>query len=566
MRVLDNMGIGAKVFIAPAFAIIGILVVAWLGDATMRAQGEALELITGVAFAKTTSSSEIADHLRSTHIDLYRALTWQAAGTDDAKIKQVQNKTKVSMEEISKDVAGFRSRFSFDATEAALLDQIGTELSDYRRNVSGMIEMMDIEFTAAVTYMWTAQGDYEKMLGSVEKLAQLESKLSEQASTSALSEGRQARSLFMILVICSVVLAVLVAWGIGRLISRPVRCMTEVMQRLADGDHQVTVPGIGRGDELGEIAAAVGVFKENAIRVKIMQDEQVVARRQADEEKRQSTRKLAEELNSTVRQALSAVSGATGAIDREASELAHIADRTSQQSAAVAVSSQQAHANVESMAQATGRLSSSIDEISRRVQQSSRVARDGVEQAVRTDMTVQGLARAGEKIGEVVRLITDIASQTNLLALNATIEAARAGEAGKGFAVVASEVKQLANQTARATEEITTEVNNIKTVTGESVAEIKSIGEIIKRIDDALNGIASAVQDQGQATNQINGNCAEAATGTRTVSTEIEGVRGAVEQTGTAASTMRTTVAHLTREFNTLQSNIDALVSRLKAA
>jgi len=345
-----------------------------------------------------------------------------------------------------------------------------------------------------------------------------------------------------------------------------VRAITAVMRRLAEGDTGVTVPAIGQRDEVGEIARTVEVFKENAVRVVALRAEQDQERRQAEAGRRQMMRDLAGELESQVRAVMTEVSGAADRIRQDSEVLETCATQTTGQSATVAVSSGQASANVESVALSAGRLSGSIDEISCQVSKSSHTARTAVEQAARTDATVQGLAQASARIGEVVGLITSIASQTNLLALNATIEAARAGDAGKGFAVVASEVKSLAGQTARATEEITTEIAAIKEVSARSVNDIKEIAATIRDIDQALSAIANAVNGQGQATAEISRNCQEAAHGTRSVMSEIQDVQRAAEQTGAAAGSVRSTTDHMVGEFGRLQRAVDGLVTRLKSA
>ncbi|MEI6986973.1 MAG: methyl-accepting chemotaxis protein [Rhodospirillaceae bacterium] len=566
MKFLDNLGIGGKVFIAPVCAALAIVVVAMVGNRALHVQSEALDHIATVAFAKTTGIAEIDSTFRGTHMELYRLLTWHSAGADESRLKAIKEEYLRGLSTFDKSLAEYRSRFSFEPAENAVLDQLSPAYASYRKNASTVLEMLDIEFTAAVTYMWTAQGNAEAVLKASKDLIALEHRQANEDYTTANREGREAHQVFLWLVLAGLILAAVVSWAIGQLISRPVRTITEIMGRLAAGDNCVDVPGTDRRDEIGAIAAAVEVFKRNAIRVDALQADQVAAERRAADEKRETMQALAKELESTFRDVMVAVSDATRGIGDDVATLAASADLTSQLSGTVAHSAMQANTNVESVAEASQNLASSIVRISHQIDQSSRIARDGVEQAARTDTTVRSLAQAGERIGAVVHLITEIASQTNLLALNATIEAARAGEAGKGFAVVASEVKQLANQTARATEEITKEIDTIKAATASSVEEINSIGDVITQINNTLIAISHAVKDQDQATAKISLNCGEAAGGTSGVSQDILKVQAAAERTGGAAASVRSTTHDLSQNFTKLQSTIDGLVYRFRTA
>ncbi|CAK0762459.1 methyl-accepting chemotaxis protein [uncultured Gammaproteobacteria bacterium] len=566
MGVINNIRIGAKVFIAPTFAVIGIVIIAVVGNWALTNQELALEHIVNQQFAKAIKSSEIASQVQLAHTELYRMLTWSAAGVDEKKISEITEIFTKAMTETARRLDEYQKAFRFNDQERGLLEKLAQEFKAYQKNSADVVDMVAVEFSAAVSMMWTAQGDYEKTLGILRQLTANETVEAQDDYHTAEASGQEAQRLFIVLTVIGFILASVLSWLVGRIIAGPVREMTAVMSRLANGDNSVIVPATERQDEIGEIARTVEVFKENAERVVALQTEQEEGRRQAQQTQRKAMIDLSDELERTVRSAIQAASVATGAIRTEAGSLEANAESASRQTATVAAASEQANANVESVAHSAERLSGSISEISRQVSQSSRTAREAVTQASKTDTTVQSLAQASEKIGQVVGLITNIASQTNLLALNATIEAARAGEAGKGFAVVANEVKALANQTARATEEITREIDGIKTATYQSVNEIKAIAATIGRIDEALTMIAQAVQDQGIATTEISRNCGEAASGTRSVSADIQEVRRAAEATGAAASTMRTTTGRLAEEFAALQRQVDGLVTRLRTS
>jgi methyl-accepting chemotaxis protein len=320
-----------------------------------------------------------------------------------------------------------------------------------------------------------------------------------------------------------------------------------------------------RKDEVGAMAEAVDVFKRNAIEA----DRLAAAQRAEEEAKARRTARL-EELMRTFEGNVTAVvqslSGAATQMQQSAGMLTSTADETNRQSTTVASAAEQASANVQTVAAAAEELSSSIDEIGRQVSQSTRVAEQAVSGASRANGVVSGLADGAQKIGEVVDLINNIAAQTNLLALNATIEAARAGEAGKGFAVVASEVKSLANQTAKATEDITGQIATIQGATREAVSAIEEIGRIITEISQISATIASAVEQQSAATQEISRNVQEAAQGTQQVTSNIVGVTRAAGDTGRAAGEVRNVADHLSIESTRLRQEVESFLSGVKAA
>ena len=361
-------------------------------------------------------------------------------------------------------------------------------------------------------------------------------------------------------------LGVLFAWLIAGGITRPVSAMTQAMAVLAGGDTDVEIPARGNRDEIGHMAEAVQVFKDNAIEKIRLEAEQVERERQAAEEKRAAMHQMAADFEASVGQVVSQVSSAATEMQSSSEAMSATAEETTRQAAAVAAASEQASSNVETVSSAAEELSSSIAEISRQVSQASQIASAAVKEAEQTNVKVQGLATAANKIGEVVSLITDIAEQTNLLALNATIEAARAGDAGKGFAVVASEVKNLANQTAKATDEIGAQIAGIQTATQEAVTAIEQITKTISKINEVNAGVASAVEEQGAATQEIARNVEQAAAGTQEVSSNIGGVSQAANDTGSAASQIQSASAELSRQSEVLKTEVEKFLANVQAA
>jgi methyl-accepting chemotaxis protein len=361
------------------------------------------------------------------------------------------------------------------------------------------------------------------------------------------------------------VLGLALAYVIGRSIVRPLTAMTAAMRRLAGGDKAVEIPARDGKDELAEMANAVEIFKQNMIEA-----ETLAAAQAAENEKKirraQQLDALTRGFEDKVGTLVGALSSAAGAMKAAAGSMTSTAERTHEQSLAVASAAQQASANVQSVASAAEQLSSSSAEIGRRVTQSAQIAGKAVDDAKHTDIVVQSLAAGAQKIGEVVSLIQAIAEQTNLLALNATIEAARAGDAGRGFAVVASEVKALASQTAKATEDISHQIAGIQTATQASVAAIKQISGTIRQISDIASGIAGSVEAQSTATREISRNVQEVAGSTAKVTTNITEVNQGAGKTGSASSEVLASARSLASEGNRLKLEVDKFLKAVRAA
>jgi methyl-accepting chemotaxis protein len=377
-----------------------------------------------------------------------------------------------------------------------------------------------------------------------------------------------ANSIFATTLLSAValVLGLLFAYLIAKGITAPIGEMTGSMTKLASGELETEVPSLSNKDEIGAMAKAVQVFKDNALKVRALEAEQKAAEARAAEEKRAAMIALADDFEAKVGGVVTEVSTQANRMQESATQLTATAEETSRQATAVAAASEEASTNVQTVAAATEELSSSISEISRQVTESARMSGKAVEDVGRTGQTVEALASAAQKIGNVVQLISEIASQTNLLALNATIEAARAGEAGKGFAVVASEVKSLASQTARATEEIGAQINEIQAATGQSVEAMRSIGETIASMNSIASTIAAAVEEQGAATSEIARNVQQAAAGTSEVSSNITGVTRAAEDTGTAAGMVQKAAADLGGQANELRSAVGQFLRQVRTA
>ena len=367
-----------------------------------------------------------------------------------------------------------------------------------------------------------------------------------------------------------VALALIVgASGVALLISHnitaPLKSLKSQMERLVAGDLLLTIEATARRDEIGEMARAVEVFQRSMIEADRLRAEQ-----QAEQQYRLKRAEMIEasiaRFEGDIGVVVSGVATAAAELEGSAQSLAASSVQTSRQSSAVAVAAEQATQNVETVAAAIEQVSGSVDEIGRRVSESGQLIAAAVEQASGSSAEVQGLAASADKIGTVVRLIADIASQTNLLALNATIEAARAGEAGKGFAVVAAEVKALANQTARATEEISAQVNAIQAATQGSVRSIEGVALTIGDVNETASAIAAAVEEQGAATREIARNILQAAQGTSEVSSNITEIAGAAQQIGAVADHVLSSADLLGRNSEVLKARVVTFLHEVRVA
>jgi len=564
---LNDTRISRKVFIAPAIITAFMIGMAAISQYGSRQQSAALDIVANVAFAKSEVVAATQAMARTAHIDLFRMISWlgnSATGSADARASESKEAALRDVAQAAAALDKFAVSFDLSADEKQALDETRAALKAYAEAAKSVIELAEVEVGTGLSFMADADAKYAELDRRFETVQALEKGRGRAAVDEATGTTEKTTRLFLAMLLCAVALAVIVTLLVSRIIARPIVGMTDVMAKLSSGDKNATVPDVERRDEIGRMAQALLVFKESMLRAEQLAAERAREQRAKEVEAQRleaSTRRFDQNVGGVVR----AVSAATVQLESSAHKMTATANDTNERATMVASASAAASSNVATVATAASELSSSIDEIARQVAVSNDIARQAVADTDRTNVAIEGLAEAAQRIGDVVRLINEIASQTNLLALNATIEAARAGDAGRGFQVVASEVKALANQTAKATDEIAAQVAAIQSATQASVKAMKGVSEISQRISDIAMAISSAVEQQGAATQEIARNIQQAAVGTDEVSSNIGRVTAAAGETGRAADEMLSSAREMARQNEMLRSEVDRFLAEVKA-
>jgi methyl-accepting chemotaxis protein len=583
MRIIQNLRIGTKLAITSLLSILligGIIFAQMTGNASVRKANEiaiAQQAIARDAIDVKASIRGMQIGIRDVRLataqeDLEKASDYIAArlesvgGFVDEMLKLARSaENRERIEKVRALAGDYAEAGQQIATTRAEVLVIGGDAGEPSAETLEKLTKLNDEETRIARDVTPAMGIEIESL--VNQVVERSKRRVEEQNAAAAQEMASAERISLAIGLAAGLLLIGTCIFSIFTIARPMRALSGSMRELADGNFSVVLPGLERKDEIGDVAQAVETFKVKAeqkardeAEAKARQDQVIVQQRKAD------MIKLADTFESAVGKIVETVSSASAELEASAGTLTSTAERAQELTTMVAAASEEASTNVQSVASATEELTSSVNEISRQVQESARMANEAVDQARKTNDRVGELSKAAARIGDVVELINTIAGQTNLLALNATIEAARAGEAGRGFAVVASEVKALAEQTARATGEISQQITGIQAATQESVGAIKEISGTIEKLSEISSTIAAAVEEQGAATQEISRNVQRAAQGTQQVSSNITDVQRGAGESGSASLQVLSAAQALSRDSNRLKFEVGKFLDNVRAA
>ena len=561
---IKNIGLSWKVQLAPAFLILVLVGVGTYALQALRSNQTDVDALVSGPVRQSELANDLNEAAWTAHAKLYRLAATAANEQDEKKVAAFANDALAAAAKISDALKAVEGQGQF---ESGAFAKLKTAVTGYLKQSKNAIEMADGDTGSALMFIKSAErnfADIEKLTDDL-IMSSSDSKDREIARAGIKLE-RQQLTLAVVLLVMAFV-GIIVSFLIGRNISRPVVAMSKAMHELAAGNFEVQLPGLDRRDEVGQMARAIQHFKVKAV----AKAEYEIAEREEKTRELAAARRielhnLAESFEAAVGNIIENVGSASSELENSAIILTKSSAATQQLSTVVAAASEETSSNVQSVASATEEMAGSINEIGRQVADSNRIANEAVDQALKTDARIAELSLAASKIGDVTKLITTIAEQTNLLALNATIEAARAGDAGRGFAVVAQEVKALAAQTAKATNDISTQITGMQAATQDSVVAIKEISGTIGRVSEIAAAIAAAIEEQGAATQEIARNVQQAALGSTQVATSIVDVNRGAADTGSASSQVLSSAQMLSNENNRLKAEVVKFLATVRAA
>jgi len=562
---LNRLSIRIRVLLAPlviglALVGLGLFAASMLGDNEARIRG----VIHG-ALTHNLTAQDFAEEMDHELAHLYRLITIAGNETDDEKVTAFGKTLSSELDTHAATLPKLEQVLAASGIPEDRISGFREAFAVYVKSAQATIDMATTDAGTALMFMTRTQSKFD---AAEEQITAFREELRATRDTllsrimADMAEGR--RTFLMTILVCLLGAGAL-AWLIGQRVAAPIAAMATAVGEIASKHYDTRIPALGQRDELGRMAGALDELRERSIAADRLAEEEARTHA-ADAARRKGLETAIAGFEKAASTAVGNVSSAARDMTQSSQTMSELADGVARQASVVANSAEEASVNVQTVATASEQLSNSISEISRQVSNSTQVASRAVADAHQTDARMQTLSEAAQRIGDVLRLISDIAARTNLLALNATVEAARAGEAGRSFAVVASEVKSLATQTAKATEEISAQIGAMQTATNESVDSIRGISGTIAQMSEIATAIAAAVEEQGAATQEIARNIQQAAQGTRHVSTTIAQVQQASGSAGTTAEQLRGGASTLAHQAEELRRQIDTFLSQVRAA
>ncbi|ABD06424.1 methyl-accepting chemotaxis sensory transducer [Rhodopseudomonas palustris HaA2] len=562
-RGIANIGLSWKVQLAPALLAIALIGIGVYALQALRTNQQSVDALVSGPVRSSELAADLNNAAWTAHAKLYRLAATAANETDEAKLAQVSKEAIAAIARIPQALADVEKSLGGDSA----IQKLKAAVAGYQKQAKNAIEMADGDAGSALLFIKSAEKSFTEIDALISDLIVSSNDARDrQIAQAGIALDRQQWMLGAVLAVISLI-GIAVSFLIGRGIARPVVAMSGAMHELASGNFDVRLPGLERGDEVGRMARAVEAFKvQAASKAEREHAEREALERTAAAARRAELHQLADGFETAVGQIIEAVGAASRELEESADALAKGSAVTLQLSNVVATASTETSNNVQSVASAAEQMNASVGEVGRQVRESRSIAAEAVTQAEQTDARIAKLAQAATRIGDVTQLITTIAAQTNLLALNATIEAARAGEAGRGFAVVAQEVKALAEQTSKATGEISAQIAEIQSATRESVVAIKEIGGTIGRVAHIASAVAASVDEQGTATQEISRSVSQAAVGTNQVASSIADVNRGAADAGAASSRVLTSAQLLSNENGRLRVEVQKFLATVRVA
>lgn len=553
MRFLDNLSIGPKTLLVPVFLMIVIIAMGIATVATLESEKDTLTSLRVEAYERRSDALTLSNALNEAHGSLFRILTWDSNGINAAVVPDLREKVS----QLEGELAPLAERLSavggdaFTQNYARYMEQVEQFLVESEMNIYGALEVI-------------AQAD-ETFQALQVPLNEILAQSHEIATTSFADAYTQAEALqrvFVIVALIVVVVAVIVSVFVSRRISRPMTDLAELIEQISNGDLNVDIRGSQRADEIGKVARSVTVLRDQSKEAELLRQERERIRG-LERMRQQNLIEATDHFQRVVQEALSGFDQEFGSLNGSASDMEQIATLASARSADANQHSEQVLHHIETVSHTTASLSEAIAEIGQQAQNSAEVAGRARSESEHSRALFEQLTNATQRIGDIVSLIEDIASQTNLLALNATIEAARAGDAGKGFAVVAGEVKNLASQTARATEDIASQVEEIRGLTDNVVNALHSVADVIGEVDQSAAAIAAAVEEQQASTAGISDSIQDANGGMRTVAEAVGALDNETVRVHNGSANVTRATSTLNNEAAKLRQAIDGFLEQI---